>query len=112
MLRQTRENFEAIVCDDGSKDNSREVVQEYVKQDSRVRLVAQENRGVTSAVNTAYDRRSERFLSGTVSPRSSAPRPTWLALSCAVLPPGLSDGKQIREPAGHAEHVSAENAIL
>jgi glycosyltransferase involved in cell wall biosynthesis len=55
ILRQTYTNFQAIVCDDGSTDDSRDVIREYVKKDSRVKLVEQPNRGVTSAVNTAYE---------------------------------------------------------
>jgi glycosyltransferase involved in cell wall biosynthesis len=55
LLRQTYENWEALVCDDGSTDNSREVIQEYAKKDSRVSLFTQPNRGFASAVNTAYE---------------------------------------------------------
>jgi glycosyltransferase involved in cell wall biosynthesis len=54
VLDQTYGNFEVVVCDDGSTDNSREVIEEYVKRDSRIKLVAQENGGFASAVNTAY----------------------------------------------------------
>lgn len=54
VLRQTYGNFEAIVCDDGSTDHSREVIQRYVKEDPRVKLVAQDNGGPVSAANTAY----------------------------------------------------------
>jgi glycosyltransferase involved in cell wall biosynthesis len=55
VLDQTYGNFEVIVCDDGSTDNSRDVVQEYVRKDPRVRLIGQDNRGVASAANTAYE---------------------------------------------------------
>jgi glycosyltransferase involved in cell wall biosynthesis len=54
VLAQTYTNFEVIVCDDGSTDNSREVIQPYVKKDSRFKLVVQENGGIASAANTAY----------------------------------------------------------
>jgi glycosyltransferase involved in cell wall biosynthesis len=55
VLDQTYRNFEVIVCDDGSTDNSREVIAAYVRKDSRVRLVEQKNGGVASAANTAYE---------------------------------------------------------
>jgi glycosyltransferase involved in cell wall biosynthesis len=55
VLNQTYQTFEALVCDDGSIDNSREVIHEYVRKDSRIRLLAQANRGFASAVNTAYE---------------------------------------------------------
>jgi glycosyltransferase involved in cell wall biosynthesis len=54
VLAQTYGNFEAVVYDDGSTDNSREIVQNYVKKDPRVRLVAQENGGVARAANTVF----------------------------------------------------------
>jgi glycosyltransferase involved in cell wall biosynthesis len=54
VLDQTYRNLEVIVCDDGSTDNSREVVQQYAKDDPRVRLVAKQNGGFASALNAAY----------------------------------------------------------
>jgi len=54
VLAQTYQHFELIVCDDGSTDNSREVIEPFVSRDSRVRLVSKENGGVASALNAAY----------------------------------------------------------
>lgn len=54
VLAQTYQHFELIVCDDGSTDNSREVVEQFVSRDSRVRLLSKENGGVASALNAAY----------------------------------------------------------
>ncbi len=54
VLNQTYQNFEIVVCDDGSADNSLEVVSRYVGNDPRVRLVAKKNGGVASALSAAY----------------------------------------------------------
>ena len=54
VLSQTYSNWEAIICDDGSKDNSCEVIQAYVQKDSRIKLIPQQNGGVASALNTTY----------------------------------------------------------
>src|SRR5712692_11440321 len=53
-LGQTYTNFELIVCDDGSTDNSCEVAEHYVRRDPRVRLIKKQNGGQTSAANAAY----------------------------------------------------------
>src|SRR6266852_6280716 len=53
-LGQTYTNFELIVCDDGSTDNSCEVAEHYVRRDPRVRLVRKQNGGQVSATNAAY----------------------------------------------------------
>jgi glycosyltransferase involved in cell wall biosynthesis len=55
LLSQSYEHFEAVVCDDGSTDNSRDVIQEHVRKDSRIKLFGQTNQGFASAVNTAYE---------------------------------------------------------
>lgn len=62
VLRQTYRNFEAVVCDDGSKDDSCEVVARYCRADSRVKLIAKCNGGMASALNAAYEKSAGRII--------------------------------------------------
>lgn len=51
ILGQTYSNFELLLVDDGSTDNSGRICDDYSKQDNRVRVFHKENRGVSSARN-------------------------------------------------------------
>jgi glycosyltransferase involved in cell wall biosynthesis len=51
ILAQTLNNWECIVVDDGSPDDTCEVAFSYVQRDPRIRLVSQENRGLSGARN-------------------------------------------------------------
>ena len=52
ILNQTFQDFEVILVDDGSTDNSFKICQEYVAKDSRFRLIHQKNKGLAGARNT------------------------------------------------------------
>jgi glycosyltransferase involved in cell wall biosynthesis len=62
VLSQTYPNWEAMVCDDGSKDNSCEVIETYVQKDPRIKLIRQQNGGVASALNTTYRESSGEII--------------------------------------------------
>lgn len=55
ILNQTYTNLEIITVDDGSTDNSSSILDEYSKKDSRIKVIHQENKGVSSARNLGFD---------------------------------------------------------
>lgn len=55
ILEQTYSSLEIIIIDDGSEDNSWEIIQKYADQDDRIRSVRTSNKGPSSARNTGLD---------------------------------------------------------
>jgi glycosyltransferase involved in cell wall biosynthesis/GT2 family glycosyltransferase len=55
ILAQTEQDWEAVVVNDGSTDDTAEVAQRYADRDSRIRVLHQANGGVAAALNTALD---------------------------------------------------------
>ena len=54
-IAQTYSNIEIVVVDDGSSDETYNVVKAYADKDERIKLYQQENGGVSSARNRALD---------------------------------------------------------
>lgn len=55
ILNQTYKDFELVLINDGSKDNSLAICQKYAATDSRIILVDQPNAGVSAARNKGID---------------------------------------------------------
>ena len=55
VLGQSFQDFELILVDDGSKDGSATICDEYAEKDSRVKVFHKENGGVSSARNRGLD---------------------------------------------------------
>ena len=55
ILAQTFTDFELILVNDGSKDNSGKICDEYAQKDSRIIVIHKENGGVSSARNKGID---------------------------------------------------------
>lgn len=52
IINQTYTNIEIIIVNDGTKDNSLEVIKKYINNDKRIRVINQENAGLSEARNT------------------------------------------------------------
>lgn len=62
VLNQSFTDFELIVVDDGSTDNTKEVVESF--KDPRIRYIHQEHRGVTVAENAGHKASRSEYITG------------------------------------------------
>lgn len=62
ILNQTFSDFELILVDDGSTDDSGKICDEYKLKDNRVIVIHKENSGVSSARNVGIDKSTGKFL--------------------------------------------------
>ena len=51
ILNQTCRDFELIICDDGSTDNSLEIIQGFAAKDNRIIVITRGNRGIVYTRN-------------------------------------------------------------
>lgn len=63
IRKQTFQDFEAIMVDDGSKDNSAKICQHYVALDSRFKYIYKENGGASSARNRGLENANGEWIS-------------------------------------------------
>jgi teichuronic acid biosynthesis glycosyltransferase TuaG len=52
VINQTHTNWELILIDDGSTDQSQQIITEIGKKEQRIKIISQENSGVSIARNT------------------------------------------------------------
>lgn len=82
-VRQTFGDFELLIVDDGSTDQTLEIAERYAARDSRIVVSRQSNRGIASARNAAMARARGRYFA--LLDSDDLWFPTYLAEQIAIL---------------------------
>jgi glycosyltransferase involved in cell wall biosynthesis len=62
ILKQTYKNFEFLIVDDGSTDDSLTILNRYTTQDTRIKLISRPNTGYIKALNEMLERSEGEFI--------------------------------------------------
>ena len=62
LINQTLDNIEIICVNDGSTDNSLEILENYAKKDDRIKVYSKENTGLGATRNYAIDRAQGEYI--------------------------------------------------
>lgn len=62
VVNQTLKEIEIICVDDGSTDNSLEILKEYTKKDNRITVISRENKGVGYSRNEGIENAAAEYI--------------------------------------------------
>jgi glycosyltransferase involved in cell wall biosynthesis len=123
VLSQTFTDFEFLIIDDGSTDQTLPILREYEKLDGRIRLVTRPNKGLTNTLNEGLSLARGEFLARMDADDICMPRrferqlgylrehPECVLVGSRVL---LMDPEEmpIREMCGERTHEEIDHAHL
>ena len=62
VISQSLENIEIICINDGSTDSSEDILREYAKRDSRIRIISQDNKGISETRNVGIREAAGKYV--------------------------------------------------
>ncbi len=84
LRQQTLQNYELILVDDGSTDDSRDIIQAYADADPRISLMRQQNQHAGVARNTGMDHAKGKYLLFLDADDQFSPDLLTCAAACAL----------------------------
>lgn len=83
ICKQTYQNLEIILLNDGSKDESLEICKQFAAQDARIVVIDKENSGVSATRNLGMQKATGKYLQFADADDSLQPRATELMVEKA-----------------------------
>lgn len=99
ILKQTRSDFELLIWDDGSTDNSVDIARYYAKRDQRIRVVATENLGSTRGLSGAFAMTTGTYVG-------------WVDSDDILAPTALSETAEILDANPHIGLVYTDYTVI
>ena len=99
LLAQTETDWEALIVDDGSVDNTTQIVKSYIQQNPNLRYMFHQNRGLASSRNIAVPAAQGEFV-------------TFLDSDDAYTPDHLSVRRQLIEANPQADFLHGGMRII
>ena len=108
ILNQSYQNFELIIVDDGSQDNTLEILEEYALKDARLKIFHQDNQKLPRALTRGFQLTKGEFLTWTSHDNRLKPDFLFKMITCLRRHPAWDmvyanmdiigdDGKPLRD---------------
>ncbi len=62
VIEQSYTDFELVIVDDGSTDNTHDILQAFARHDKRIRIITKQNTGLGDSLNTAINSTSATYI--------------------------------------------------
>lgn len=122
ILNQSYQNLEIITVNDGSTDNSLEILQEYAKLENQIKIIDQDNQGLSGARNTGIKKATGDYITFIDSDDYVEPlmidhmmdaiKDTKSDIACCSFREVFPDGKKVDFNTGHkAKTLTTEEAL-
>ena len=63
LVEQTFRDIEIVVVNDGSTDKTAQIIDEFARKDNRIKVITQENQGLSSARNRGIEQARGEYIS-------------------------------------------------
>ena len=77
LLHQSYDNFELIIVDDGSTDESKHIIEKHLNNDNRIKYVYQDNQGAGVARNVGLEMATGKYIIFLDDSSYKVPNPFW-----------------------------------